>query len=222
MPFPTLEAEERTTQLQFALVLRDGFSDSDSLLGDVSVTCANIAGQRKGDSSAFLFYALPPGAQVLNVSPDADTPYYVPRQVTVTVPVPQPASPAPQFLWVAFPDIRLADQTKPLRDPAQSALYKAQRDAVTLLPSTQYPFPGAATLVRGTVTHLGAKLKGATVSGAGQDYATGDDGQFVLFVKDAPGIPQTVALKAKYAAFPDANVNVTVKRGLTSSVSIEM
>lgn len=225
MPFPTLEGETLDTTLQFALVLRDAFADSELLLGDVWVQAGNIVGERKEHSGVFLFYDLNPGPQVLEVKSADDTPYYVAMNVAVTIPVTQPPPPAPVFPWPAFPDIRLADQTLPLRDPGQTAAYKTQRAAATLLPTVAYPFPGNATLIRGTVEHLGNKLADATVQqtgGTAPAYTTDAYGQFVLFLKDAPGIPQAVTVNAKHAGLADANVHVTVKRGLTVSVTIAM
>ena len=56
MPFATLQGESLEITLQFALLLRDGFADSDQLLGDVTVAAGAIDGQQKDSSGAFLFY----------------------------------------------------------------------------------------------------------------------------------------------------------------------
>lgn len=219
MPFPTLQAESiQVVSLQFALLLRDGFADSDQLLGDVTVTAGTIAGKQKDSSGAFLFFDLKPGPQSFAISSGTYTPYYQPAKVVVTVPM-------PSALWPAFPDRTLADPTLPLGDPGQTAAYKAQRQRATLLPSTGYPFSAGTTLIRGSVMHAGLPLAGAVVQQTGSSdpaYTTGADGQFVLFVSSPPGLPQAVTVNAKSAGLADGNANVTVVRGLSVSVVINM
>lgn len=225
MPFPTLVGESVEIALQFALLLRDGFADSDELQGDVVVSAGAIQGNQKYPTGAFLFYHLKPGMQSLSVRSGSDTPYYLPTDITVAIPVPPPPSPVPALLWPAFPDIRLADPDLPLGDPAQKPAYATQRQTATLLPTAAYPFPAGTTLIRGWVTHAGGKLGNATVQQVGSkdpSYTTGDDGQFALYWKDAPGIPHKVTINAKHANMADANVDVTVLRGLTVSVTIDM
>jgi hypothetical protein len=225
MPFRVLTDEFTKVDLQFALLLRDGFTDSDQLLGEVSVTAGNIQGQQKESSGTFLFFDLTPGALALSVSSDPETPYYLPATVGVAIPVPDPPPLPPPFLWPAFPDIRLADPTLPLGDAGQKPAYIAQRKAATLLPATAYPFPEGTTLIRGTVRHAGNPQLNATVQQVGSTdpaYVTAGDGQFVLFWKDAPGVPQTVTVNVKHAGLADGNVNVTVVRGLTVSVTVDM
>ncbi len=224
MAFSILDGESLLqAKLQFALLLRDGFADSDDLLGDVVVTGGTVRGRQKESSGTFLFYDLKPGAQSLSVSSGQETPYYLPTNVAITIPVPAPL--APTFLWPAFPDIRLADPNLPLRDPGQKPAYIAQRREVTLQPSTAYPFPEGTTLIRGTVRHGGQPLSGAIVQRVGSSDpadTTGNDGQFVLYWKGAPGISQAVTVNAKFGSLPDANASVTVMRGLTVSVTIDM
>jgi hypothetical protein len=218
MPFPTFPAESRETTLQFALLLRDGVTKSSELQGDVMVTSGTIEGQQKDSSGAFLFYDLKPGAQTLAVTSGPYTPYYLPAKIPVTVPM-------PNVLWPAFPDVTLADPTLPLGDSGQTAAYKAQRQQATLLPTNQYPFLPGMTLIRGTVLHGGVPLAAATVQeGSGTDpaYTTGADGQFVIFLSNPPGIPQQVTLNATAASLPAGSANVTVIRGLTVSVTINM
>lgn len=225
MSFRILTDEFTKVDLQFALLLRDGFADSDQLLGDVSVTGGSIQGQQKEPSGMFLFFDLQPGVQALSVRSGPETPYYLPATVSVTIPVPAPPPLPASFLWPAFPDIRLADPTLPLGDAGQKPAYIAQRKAATLLPTTAYPFPEGRTLIRGTVTHANNPLPNATVQQVGSTdpaYLTADDGQFVLFWKDAPGVPQVVTLNVKHAGLADANVNITLVRGLTVSVTVDM
>ncbi len=218
MPFPILQGEAIQTSLQFALLLRDGFANTDQLFGNVSVAAGSISGKQKGLSGAFLFYDLKPGPQILTVKSGPYTPYYLPASIAVTIPM-------PTALWPAFPDVSAADPTLPLGDPGQTAAYKAQRQSATLLPTNSYPFPAGATLIRGTVLHNGAALAGAVVQQAvGTDpaYTTGTDGQFVLFMGNPPGVPTKVAVNAKCAGLADGSASVTVIRGSTVSAIINM
>jgi hypothetical protein len=219
MPFPILEGEKLLqTKLQFALILRDGFADSENLLGNVEVTAGGIKGERKESSGIFLFYSLKQGANVLQIRSSEDTPYYLARSVDVAIPL-------PSAVWPAFPDITVADPNLPLGDPGQKPVYKSQRAEATLLPTPSYPFPEGTTLIRGVVRYAGQLLADATVQQAGSSapaYKTGKDGQFVIFIENAPSIPRSMVLNAKHAGFPDANPSVTVMRGLTVSVTIDM
>lgn len=218
MPFPITTGEWIRDSLQFALLLRDGFADSDELLGDVSVTCGPIAGQQKGSSGAFLFYALQPGPQNFAVTSGPYTPYYLPAIVPVTVPM-------PNALWPAFPDVTVADPNLLLGDPGQTTAYKTQRQTATLLPAISYPFLAGTTLIRGTVMHGGQPLEGATAQQAGSSdppYKTGADGQFVLFLSSPPGLPTQVTVTATYPGLADGKAQVSVIRGLTVSVQIMM
>jgi hypothetical protein len=221
MPFPTFPPETRETTLQFALQLLDGVSNSGELRGDVTVTSGTsgpIDGTQVNSSGTFLFYDLKPGAQTLAVTSGPYTPYYLPAKINVTVPM-------PNALWPAFPDVTLADPTLLLSDPGQTPAYKAQRQQATLLPTNQYPFYPGTTLIRGTVLHGGVPVAAATVqeaSGADLAYTTGADGQFVIFLSNPPGIPQQVTLNATAAGLPAGSGTVTVIRGLTVSVTINM
>jgi hypothetical protein len=217
MPFPTVLGESLVVTLQFALLLRDGFTGSDQLLGDVKVKSGTFAGRQKDSSGAFLFFDLPPGPQSFLVSSGVNTPYYQPITIAVTVPM-------PSLLWPAFPDRTLADTSLPLDDPGQPAAYIAQRQLATLLPRTAYPFPSGTTLIRGAVLHGGLPLSAATVQAAGTDpaYVTGADGEFVLFVSSPSGVPQVVAVTAKHAGLADGSSSVTVMRGLSVSTVINM
>lgn len=227
MPFPITTPELVTNaKLQFALMLRDGFAESDDLVGKVTVL-GSVAGRQKDSSGAFLFYKLQAGNQDLAVSSADYTPYYLPKTVTVAVPVPPPAPPAPQYPWPAFPDLRLADPDLPLDDPGQPQAYSDQRKAATLWPNVAYPFPEATTLIRGTVTHGGPgnPLSGATVQQVASTdpaFVTGQDGQFVLFWKQAPGIPQQITLHVTAAGLPPKDQNAVIARGLTNVVNIDL
>ena len=227
MPFALNQPPEAVTgvTLQFALLLRDGFADADELVGDVEVMGGTIKGQRKDSSGTFLFYDLKPGAQSLSVSSNPDTPYYLPAKVDIKLPVPDPPAPVPPYLWPAFPDVRLADPNLPLGDPGQKNAYKAQRASATLSPSIAYPFPEGATLIRGKVTHAGGPLPGAKVKQAGSSdpaYVTDQNGQFVLYWHDAPGVSQPVTLNVAAPGFANKSAAVQVMRGLSVSTTIEM
>ena len=218
MPFPTLQAEVRVTTLQFALLLRDGFANSDQLVGDVTVVSGTTEGQQKDLSGSFLFYNLKPGLQSFAVSSGLYTPYYLPTQIPVTVPL-------PSALWPAFPDITQANPALPLGDPGQTAAYLAQRKLATLLPTNAYPFPAGTTLIRGTVLHAGLPLAAATVQqtgGTDPAYFTAADGQFVLFLLNPPGLPLAVTVTATHASLAAVSTPVTVIRGLTVSATINM
>jgi hypothetical protein len=218
MPFPTLQAEARQVQLQFALQLRDGFADSDQLVGDITVASGTIEGQQRDSSGSFLFYKLKPGAQSFMVSSGVYTPYYLPLTIPITVPM-------PSALWPAFPDITVANPSLSLSDPGQTAAYIAQRELATLLPTNAYPFPAGTTLIRGTVLHGGLPLAAATVQqtgGTDPAYITAADGQFVLYLSNPPGLPQSVTVTATHAALATGSAAVTVLRGLTVSVTINM
>ncbi|HTS36405.1 MAG TPA: hypothetical protein VMH04_12075 [Candidatus Solibacter sp.] len=218
MTFPTLQPEIVEVKLQFAVQLRDGYTDSDQLLGKVTVASGPALGEQKDSSGTFLFYDLKAGAQVLTVTSAPETPYYLPAQVAVTVPMPAP-------LWPAFPDITAADPTLPLSDAGQKPAYKAQRQAATLLPTTAYPFSSGATLIRGTVLHNQQPVAAAKVRQAGgtdPSYTTGADGAFVLYLSNPPALPLPVTVSAQHAALGSANGNVTVLRGLTVSLTIQM
>ncbi len=218
MVFPTLQPEIVEVTLQFALQLRDGYADSDQLLGKVTVASGPALGEQKDASGTFLFYGLNAGAQSLTVKSAPETPYYLPAQIAVMVPM-------PAALWPAFPDITIADPTLPLGDPGQNPAYKTQRQAATLLPTTAYPFPGGATLIRGTVLHNQQPVVAAQVlqaGGTGPAYTTGADGAFVLYLPDPPALPLPVTVNAHHAVLGNANGSVTVLRGLTVSLTINM
>ena len=218
MPFPTLTGEPRLSTLQFALLLLDGVTNSNQLAGDVTVTAGAIEGQQKDSSGTFLFNGLKPGAQTFTVASAKYTPYYLPTKIHITIPMPTAS-------WPAFPDVTLATPTLPLGDPGQAAAYKAQRQQATLLPTNQYPFTPGTTLIRGTVLHNNLPVAGATVqeaSGSDPAYTTGADGQFVIFLSNPSGIPQQVTLNATAAGLPAGSAPVTVIRGLTVSVTIQL
>ena len=102
MSFPIGPPESSVTKLSLALLLRDRLTFADALVGDIGVTAGSRIGERKGLSGTFLFFGLGPGSLDFSVRSAPDTPYYLPLNIRVTVPMPSP-------LWPAFPDITLAD-----------------------------------------------------------------------------------------------------------------
>jgi hypothetical protein len=238
-------------QLSLALLLYDGFTGAHELIGNISVSLVNemlasplheapgsppTAGQktpqetfRKTPEATFLFFGLSPGAYVLQVrsngaSPDQTPPFYLPADIPVNVTDLPVMVTAQKPIWPAFPDINLADSTKPLPDPTQPEAYRAQRRAATLQPSTAYPFPAGSTLVRGTVLANGAPLAEARVQRVSDDlsYPTGDDGGFVLFFTQISGVGETITLQATHALHPLVQQKTDVHRGMTVATNIVM
>lgn len=209
-------SETRIQQLSLALLLTDGATGSDELLGTVTVDAGTgEAPFQKHPAGTFLFFRLAAGAHTVKVRSVEGI--YVPVDITVNIPMPTP-------LWPAFPDRSLADVTKPLDDPAQPAAYRAQRAAAALMPSTLYPFAPGATLLRGVVSLAGAPLAGATVRKVGDAaaYVTGTDGSYVLPFANIAGMSETVTVRASYSSQPDKDESVTLSRGMTASKNIAM
>jgi hypothetical protein len=190
--------------------------------GDVALlrehTTVRLAGRPlvplQKDASAFVFFVdLAPAPYIV----EARSPYYVPRDITVQVPF-------PSANWPAFPDVTLADEDLPLGSPAQPAAYRVQRGAVTLEPSTRYPFPSDATLVRGTVRSGGAPLPGATVRRIGDPaaYVTDTTGEYVLFFDDVPGVGAAMTIQATHPLHVPVNTIVQALRGTTVLRDISM
>lgn len=220
-------SEELTTQ-GFALLLYDGFTGLPQLQGQVSV---NIPGQRapfeKTDPATFLFLNILPGAHSVTVQPALQTPFYLPVNFSVNLPMPDP-------LWQAYPDLSLADKTKALDDPSQPAAYRAQRQLATLLPTPSYPFPNGATLLRGAVSTSTGPLAGATVEQVSGSAATGnsptnpstvtdENGEFALFFNNVSGMGQAVTIQATHPLRPQpVQLQVTLQRGATVSIQIVM
>jgi hypothetical protein len=227
--FQTRFPDIREHKLAFGLTLFDRFTRATHLLGQMTVRLAEMPPVppfipfQKSPEAIFLFSGLAPGNYRVEVRSNEedqggnDPPYYVQVDIPVTLPMPHP-------LWPAFPDVLLADQNKPLDDPTQTAAYRQQRALATLQPTTAYPFPGDATLVRGRVLAGGLPLAGARVGVVGGDltYNTGTDGEFVLFFPRLNGVSQTVTLRTEQAAHPTVNQNVVVRRAVTVAVNIVM
>jgi hypothetical protein len=251
MASTVIEPDVSELQLSLALLLYDGFTGAQELIGDISVSLVNetpgsplhetitsppVPSQRrpqtpfrKTPQATFLFLGLFPGAYIAQVRsnvdvPDQTPPYYLPADVLVSVAVLPVAVPIQKPIWPAFPDINLADGAKPLNDPTQPEAYRAQLLAATLQPSTAYPFPAGSTLVRGTVLANGAPLAGVTLQRVGDDlqYPTGDDGGFVLFFTNISGIGETITLQATHALHPTVQQTIGIHRGMTVATNMVM
>ncbi len=201
----------------FALQLFDGFSGESQLEGELAVS---ILGRKppfeKPDSATFVFLDLDAGLWTISVLPSSRTPYYSPVTIPVSLPMADP-------LWQAYPDVSLADLSKPLDDPTQPAPYRAQRALATLQPTPSYPFPSDATLVRGTVLAGGQPLAGVTVLRVGDASGTLSDasGEFVLFFDDVSDLGQPATIRASHP-LQAGSVDVPVTLRLGTTVSIQM
>jgi hypothetical protein len=210
--------ESQGVQVAFVLELYDGFTGLADLAGEVTVEVAGHEnGWQKPNVAQFVFFLLTPGSYTASVASSPLTPNYAPASIPITVP-------AAGSLWPAFPDRTLADPTKLLDDPTQTAAYLAQRAQATLAPTVQYPFPTGASLARGTVTAAGAPLAGAKVTRVGgtEQYVTAADGQYVLFFDSVAGTGQSATLQAVCAPHPNQAITVTLLRGMTVSGDIAM
>ena len=216
MIIPGLTNRELRKARGFALQLFDGFTRQSKLVGQVAVSIANQKPPlEKSGSATFMFMNIPPGNYTVSVQPSAVTQYYLP--VPIPIPITVPATAA---LWQTYPDPTLADKKKPLNDPSQAPAYWAQRLLATLVPSTHYPFPPSATLVRGTVYDGKAPVKNATVSRVGGPGSTTSDvnGGFVLFFDDVGASGETVTINASAPPRADVSKSVALQQG--SSVSM--
>jgi hypothetical protein len=227
-------------QTGFGVFLFDAFTRQAQLLGSYESAQAELADQeyldRTGDrsrldeyttvrlanqslvpfakapSGPFFFFAeLPAG----NYSIRVRSPYYVPKDVSITLPLAG---------WPAFPNITLANEDLPLDAATQPAAYRAQRAAATLVPSAMYPFPASATLIRGTVRTGGNPLGGASVRRSGDPlpFVTAANGDYVIFLRDVPGVGAVVNVEATHPLHPGVISGVQVFRGLTVLNDIAM
>jgi hypothetical protein len=219
MSFPVGPLESSVTTLSFAVLLRDRLTFADSLAGEVTVTAGSATGLRKGSSGIFVFFSFPTGAIPLSVRSSADTPYYLPATIAVTLPMPSP-------LWPAFPDSTIADPSLDLWDPNQPAAYRTQFLQACLAPSIAYPFDSGATLVRGFVTDSATKAALADVtvssSAATLPYVTGADGQFVLVFQQPPALPTPVTILAQRQGHADVSQQVALRRAATVTLQINI
>jgi hypothetical protein len=202
-------AAERDDQAYF-----DRTGDRSRLDQYTTVRLANrsIVPFAKAPSGPFLFFVpLPAGNQVIRVR----SPFYQSKDVTIAFPLAG---------WLAFPNIALANENLPLGAPSQPAAYRAQRAAATLVPSIKYPFPAAATLIRGRVRSGGAPLARATVRRQGDPlaYLTAEAGDYVLFLRNVPGVGAIVNIETTHPQHPAVVSPVRVFRGMTALNDVAM
>ena len=172
------------------LLLFDGITGSGALAGNVVVQIGGVKPLYQNPLSTFVFGNLPDGNYLVNIQSKADEPYYLPVNIPIALPFPRPADTLWEQppVWPAYPDIVLADPSKTLQDPVQTPAYLGQRALATLLPTTRYPFPAGATLVRGSVTANGSPLSGALVTTA----LAGVPGQLAVTVVTPAGATSAV------------------------------
>jgi hypothetical protein len=173
----------RQFQPSLVLLLWDGFTGSNVLAGDVVVQIGKAGPPYPKTSAEFVFTDLPNGSYTVSVESAPDQPYYLPVQIPVTLPFLRPDDPSWKPIWPGYPDIVLADPSRMLNDPEQTPAYLGQRALATLSPTTGYPFPAGATLVRGIVTAGVVPLNGALVTTA----ATAQPGPISVVVIDPNG-----------------------------------
>jgi hypothetical protein len=223
--FNTVERDTRELHLGLGLMLLDAFSEGPELVGEIAVTLANAPERKpfeKRAEAAFFFFELAAGNYTVQVrsNPKRERPYYLPLDLPLAVPMVHPT-------WPAFPDAILADAALPLDHPDQFAPYRNQRRLATLQPTTRYPFPAGAALIRGTVYANNAKLAGVTVSAnlqfqtipprfESRSYLTEADGGFVLFFRQVGGTGSDITLSATHPNHPAQNVPpIKLERGMT-------
>ncbi|MFN7545830.1 MAG: hypothetical protein ACK5TN_23885 [Acidobacteriota bacterium] len=206
--------ESIQTKLTLALMLRDAFTGKPELVGEVEVAIENIeTGWRKPLESTFLFKAAPNGVHIIAVRSKMQPPVYLPVNITVTLPL-------SDALWPGYPDRSVADLSLPFDSPFQPSLFRSQYLETSLKPTAAYPFPGDATLVRGTVSSALGPLDEVTVSDAsGLRYRTGPDGEFAVFM--APYRTTTV-LTFQRAGFTDVVHAVNLPRQGTAILNVLM
>ncbi len=239
----TLEPDVRELKLVFALMLLDRFTETNQLAGRITVRIANqpfdrpfVPLQQPGVAT-FFFFDLPSAAYTLQVRSnregkvddpvlpqDDEPPYYLsepPYYFGVDIPI---VIPPANDRWPGFPDLLLADQDKPLNDPAQPLVFRQQRARASLQPTNAYPFPAGASLVRGSVLVAGNPVENALVRRVGDDleYRTARDGHYVLFFNKVKGASEPITLRSTHPPQPDKDQPVTIQRGMTVTQNIVM
>ena len=214
--FKTTDRDRHEMTLRFALILFDHFTRQNRLLGNTTVRIANqpvkepFIPLHKAPDAVYAFPHLEPGRYVADIASDEDTPYYRKANIPFTLPTPNKH-------WPAFPDLTLADLSLPLDDPAQPQAYRDERRLATLKPTTAYPFPEDATLLRGTVRAGTNLLPGAKVEvvDADLEYETAENGDFVIFFPRVRGARETVAVRVTHALHLPVETEIAISRGAT-------
>jgi hypothetical protein len=211
--------ETIATKFRFILELRDAFTSAPVLPDAVDVSIPKQSKPfTRPERGLWVFQSLPDGAFTIQVRPAPDVPYYLPADVPIVLPTPDP-------LWPAFPDRSLANTNLNLDDPAQPPAYRTQRLLARLRPTASYPFPLGTTLIRGTVRAGGLPLPDVTVSIPGSTeipYITGLTGDYVIFIDRPQGDHQNITLRASHLFKPDVDIPAVARRGTTVSVDIDM
>lgn len=203
------------------LLLWDGFTGTNVMAGDLIVQIGATKPRFQAGPAQFVFGALANGSYTVSVKSAPDKPYYVPANIPVTLPFPRPADTLwdQPPVWMGYPDIVLADPDKTLDDPGQTAAYLGQRALATLSPTTAYPFPAGATLMRGVVAASGVPLSGALVTTA----PLAQPGQYSVVVSNPSGVtsaaqsltvvnaPVTDSIEPPVVIAGAANFTLTVK-----------
>src|SRR5262245_60147277 len=137
MAFATIEPDLEESQLSLALLLYDGFTGAQELIGNISVslsygtltsplTSPPVLFQQtlkkpypKAPKATFLFFGLLTGEYIAHIRsnvdlPDQTPPYYLPTDILISVTDIPSDVPVQKPVWPAFPDVNLADSTKPL------------------------------------------------------------------------------------------------------------
>jgi hypothetical protein len=216
--FETTDLDIFELRLGLAIQLFDRFTQVNRLFGKIRVRLAGSSLEPfpKPDQAMFLFFDLQPGAYTVEVRSNRDggngkdPPYYLAVDIPINLPLTNP-------LWPAFPDVYVANRNLPLDDPAQSAIFRAQRSSVMLQPTVAYPFPAGSTLVRGTVLAGGNRLANARIRRVGDtlEYTTGTDGEYVLFFNEVDGMTEAITVRASHPFHADVDQVVEIQRGRT-------
>ncbi len=217
-PFDMAGPDVRELTPSLVLLLTDGFTNANRLFGDVTVKIGQAdASFRKDPESTFVFLGLNPGQYTISVGSEPDTPYYQPVDIPIALPF-------KTLVWPAYPDRGLANLNLMLDDATQPSAYRTQRRLAALKPSTAYPFPAGATLVRGVVKAGKVPLSGATVVRSGETfgYQTGTQGEYVLFFDRVKAPSESVTLIASHPTRPDVTATVDVVPARTVSLDIVM
>ncbi|MGD8276512.1 MAG: hypothetical protein PVH00_00740 [Gemmatimonadota bacterium] len=226
-------SETRHVTLSLGAQLRDGFTKQGRLLGGISATLRGLPDDvppwksiARPERGQFLFADLPAGAYTIEVRSAADTPYYRPIDIAAIVPM-------ADATWPVLPERRLAQPGLDPDDPTQPAQYRQQLRLTTLQPTTAYPFPDGATVVRGSV-RLGTtplaqvRVRRRLPDGFGGflddslEYETGADGEFALFYRDIAGMGEIITLRASHVNHPHKDQAVAVRRSRTTTTVITM
>jgi hypothetical protein len=220
----TTVPDEIGLKVSLALLLCDQFTNNRKLAGSVLVTLVNtslparyIPHSKEGEGTYYLV-SLPNGDYNLEARSKELHPLYQPLDIPVSIPFKDANV---DQKWPAYPNLAIADKTKPLDDASQPAQYREQRARSLLKPSIYYPFPSDATLIRGRVVQKEKPIANVTVKLEEKDnpypssYVTDVDGQYVLFVRKMSGLKQEMKLIVAKQGLAPVSIQVIVRRSQT-------